>query len=101
MIYCFDIDGTICTNTEGNYENAKPLEDIIRRVNQLFREGNTIYFFTARGATTGKNWRQITESQLTAWGVKYHQLFFGKPTADIYIDDKCVNVNDWLKKEQE
>ena len=23
-VYCFDIDGTICTNTDGDYEKAKP-----------------------------------------------------------------------------
>ena len=25
---------------------------------------------------------------LLDWGVKYHNLVFGKPNADIYIDDK-------------
>ena len=29
-----------------------------------------------------------TKYQLEQWGVKYHQLFLGKPAGDIYIDDK-------------
>ena len=29
MNYVFDIDGTICTNTNGDYENAKPYEAIV------------------------------------------------------------------------
>ena len=35
MNYCFDIDGTICTNTNGDYEKAEPLTDRINieRVN--------------------------------------------------------------------
>ncbi len=99
MIYCFDIDGTICTNTDGDYKNAEPSESVILKVNKLFNEGNTIYFYTARGATTGINWREITEKQLNKWNVKYHKIFFGKPTADVYIDDKCINIRDWLKQE--
>jgi|SRR3972149_875280 len=98
MIYCFDIDGTICSNTDGEYEDAKPFFEIIERVNRLFEEGNTIYFYTARGASTGKDWSEITKSQLETWSVKYHQLFFGKPTADIYIDDKAIGIKDWLNK---
>lgn len=100
MIYCFDIDGTICTNTEGDYENAEPFESVISKVNNLFNEGNIIYFYTARGATTGINWREITEKQLNKWNVKYHKIFFGKPTADLYVDDKCVNIKDWLITEK-
>lgn len=96
MIYCFDIDGTICTNTEGKYDEAAPFFDIINKVNKLFEQGNTIYFYTARGVTTGIDWRKTTESQFQNWGVKYHELFFGKPTADLYIDDKCINIKDWL-----
>ena len=99
MIYCFDIDGTICTNTDGKYEEAKPLPDVIKKINFLYSSGNTIYFYTARGATTGINWREITEKQLELWGVKYHQLYLGKPTADIYIDDKCINVKQWENME--
>ena len=95
MTFCFDIDGTLCSNTEGDYESAKPFKDVVREVNQLYDEGNTIYFQTARGATTGIDWRALTESQLAAWGVRYHGLYLGKPTADVYIDDKAVRFEDW------
>ena len=95
MTYCFDIDGTICSNTEGSYKEASPYNDIIGKINKLYYEGNIIYFFTARGSTTGIDWRDTTENQLNNWDVKYHKLFFGKPSADIYIDDKCINISDW------
>lgn len=98
MIYCFDIDGTICNNTDGKYEDANPFIEIIKKVNKLFEEGNTIYFYTARGATTGIDWAEITTAQLKKWEVNYHQIYFGKPTADIYIDDKCINIKDWLTR---
>ena len=98
MIYCFDIDGTICTNTNGDYPNAIPYPNIIKKVNELYDQGNEIILNTARGATTGIDWRKETEVQMKAWGVKYHKLIIGKPGADIYIDDKAVNIKDWVQQ---
>ena len=95
MIYCFDIDGTLCTNTDGDYTSAKPFPEVIDQVNRLYREGHRIVFHTARGATTGIDWRKETERQLRAWNVSYHSLHMGKPSADIYVDDKAVNFADW------
>ncbi|MDQ7816758.1 MAG: hypothetical protein RDU14_06990 [Melioribacteraceae bacterium] len=100
MIYCFDIDGTICTNMDGDYANAEPFNNVIEKINRLYEEENIIYFYTARGATTGIDWREVTEIQLKKWKVKYHKLFFGKPTADLYIDDKCINIKEWLFTEK-
>ncbi len=99
MTYCFDIDGTLCTNTEGAYEAARPHVDVIVRVNALFDGGHRIILCTARGATTGIDWRSTTERQLKDWGVKFHELWFGKPTADLYVDDKAVNIKDWMARE--
>lgn len=99
--YCFDLDGTLCTNTEGSYEDARPMFDRIKLVNNLFETGNTIIIFTARGSTTGIDWSSITSAQLKAWNVKYHNLIMGKPFADIYIDDKCVSDFDFFKSEND
>jgi hypothetical protein len=98
VIYCFDIDGTVCTNTEGKYADAQPFYDTIAQVNRLFAEGHRILLYTARGATTGIDWRDLTERQLAEWNVRYHELFMGKPTADIYIDDKGISLADWKEK---
>lgn len=95
LTYCFDIDGTICSNTEGKYEEAKPFTTRIDAVNRLFDEGHTIKYFTARGSTTGVDWRELTESQLAAWGARYHQLILGKPYAHIFVDDRAVNSEDF------
>lgn len=96
MIYCFDIDDTIC-NTKGlNYENAKPLKNRINHVNNLYDQGNTIIFFTARGYVTKIDWKDLTHKQLNEWGVKYHELILGKPHADIYIDDKGIKDLDFF-----
>ena len=96
MHYCFDIDGTICNNTNGKYAEAVPRPSVIARVNELFEAGHTIKLFTARGSTSGLDWRELTESQLAEWDVHYHELIMGKPHADIYVDDKSIHPVDWM-----
>lgn len=95
--YCFDIDGTICTNTDGNYEDAKPHVKRIKQINSLHKEGNKIILFTARGTTTRIDWRLLTEKQLKNWGVSYDELLFGKPEADKFIDDKADDIFNWFE----
>ena len=108
MIYVFDIDGTVCTNTNGNYDTALPLKSRIDKVNQLFDSGHTIIMMTARGMNSSDNdqtladakMRAVTELQLKDWGIKYHDLYFGKPYADFYIDDKAVNDKDFFNDQR-
>ena len=41
---------------------------------------------------------ESTMRQLNKWGLKFHKLFFGKPSSDIYIDDKNLNFKkNWIK----
>ena len=73
MKYCFDIDGTICTNTNGDYENATPIENRINLINDLYEKENEIILFTARGSTTNIDWKELTEQQLLM--IKQSQIF--------------------------
>ena len=97
--YCFDLDGTLCTNTYGKYNEAIPFHDNINKLNNLFDEGNVIIIETARGASTNIDWTDLTSAQLEEWGVKYTKLRVGKKIeADIYIDDKAINALDFFNK---
>ncbi len=98
MIYCFDIDGTICNDTKGKYPQATPHLEVILKLNELYDAGNTIIVYTARGTTSGIDWHDLTEKQLKDWNIKYHKLIMGKPGADVYIDDKCIPTSEWLKR---
>ena len=99
MKFVFDIDGTICTTTDGNYSNAKPMIDRIEKNNKLFDDNHVIIYQTARGMGRTNNnvlksyelFYDLTKKQLDEWGVKYHDLFLGKPAADMYVDDKGVS----------
>lgn len=92
--YCIDIDGTLCTNTWGEYERAEPRQAMIDWVRRLHAAGHEIVLFTARGSTTGVDWRDLTTRQIAAWGVPFHDLRFGKPEADVYVDDRAVVAGD-------
>jgi len=109
MRYVIDIDGTICDKPDGifddnNYSNSVPKRDRIEYINNLYDQGNHITYFTARGMGRFNNnlkmaeahLRYITELQLDIWGCKYHEFFMGKPSGDIYVDDKGVNADDFF-----
>ena len=105
MRYVFDIDGTICDkNKNDDYNKSYPFLERIRKVNKLYDEGNYIVFFTARGMGRHNNnpmlairdFYSLTQQQLQEWGVKYHQLILGKPSGDLYVDDKGIKVGDFF-----
>ncbi len=98
-IFVIDIDGTICEqvrNEEGSARmaEAKPFLDSIRRINQLYREGHYVCFFTARTSEHAK----VTEEWLKKHNVNYHQIIYNKPRKigkyDTYhfVDDANVRA---------
>ena len=102
MIYCFDLDGTLCSQMYLDYQNAEPYYDRIKFVNQLYDLGHTIIVDTARGsgATKGKDWYDTTKKQLDIWNLKYHELRTGiKFSADLYIDDKSKHPDIFFKED--
>ena len=102
MILYFDIDDTICTRSEDlDYSKAIPKHDRILKINKLYDEGNKIVYWTARGTGSGIDWREVTEKQFADWGVKYHELHFGKPIYDLFIDDKNINSERFFNDAEE
>lgn len=97
MIIYIDIDDTIClSHYKPDYNNCIPIVENIKKANQLYDDGHTIIYWTARGTVSGKDWQKTTEKQFKDWGVKYHEIKFGKPYYDIFIDDKNINTKDWV-----
>jgi len=98
MIIYVDIDDTICYLEEDrNYATAKPIYERIAKINDLYNQGNTIIYWTARGTVSGIDHRELTERQLASWLVKYNELKFGKPAYDLFIDDKNVNSESFFQ----
>lgn len=101
MIYYVDIDETICQYEEGKreYPLAKPIVENIKKINSLYDEGHTVVYWTARGATTGIDWTELTMSQLKRWGAKYTEAKLGKPNYDVFICDKAINTSIFFGEE--
>ena len=80
----------------GDYEKAEPLIDRIKTNNKLYDEGKQVIYHTARGMGRNNNdatkaqpeFYLFTVRQLKSWGVKFHRVILGKPSGDVYIDDK-------------
>jgi hypothetical protein len=87
----FDLDGTLCTLSDGIYENAEPYVERIRKVNMLHQMGNKIVIFTARGISSNRDLRDLTLTQLESWGVYFDELIMGKPHFDLLVDDKAIS----------
>ncbi len=101
MRYCFDLDGTLVSDEGGKYENCKPLEKVVARVRELYAAGHVIIIITARGVVSKTDRRELTEKQLKEFGIPYHELIVGlKPSADYFVDDKAVNVHEWMEDEE-
>jgi hypothetical protein len=89
------MDGTICKEMrQFSRCLAEPKADAIETINKLYDAGNTIIIYSAR------TWveYEMTVDWLNRYGVKYHQLFMGKPIGDVWIDDRAINCNDNWKE---
>jgi len=108
---CFDIDNIICkTSSERVYSKSVPIKKNIKVINDAYNRGFKIILYTARymGRYKGdlnkiiKHIKPLTLKQLKNWGVKYHEVYFGKPSFDLFIDDKSLfyrkNWSNFLEK---
>ena len=101
MRFCFDLDNTLVTFpiTHGNYLTCRPRKENIEILKGLHKAGHTIIIQTARRMRThngnvGKIMADIgklTFDQLDNFGIPYDEIYFGKPQADVYVDDLAVN----------
>lgn len=98
-----DLDGVICKlkNPDQSYSDVEPNKDVIKLMREWKDQGYTILIYTARHMRTCrgdvteviKRVGKITEDWLKKWNVPYDELYYGKPYADIYIDDLALTYN--------
>jgi len=107
--YCFDLDNTLVTHPDikGDYSTVRPIESNIKMVRYLKKFGHTIIIYTARRMATHKgdvgkvvaDIGRITFDTLEKFNIPYDEIYFGKPHADIYVDDLAVSAFADLEKE--
>lgn len=99
------MDGTICkTKRKGQqYKDVEPVGGAVDSIKRLKRQGHYIIIDTARHVKTC-NWNegQIIARQakvLIGWldkhEIPYDEIWFSKPLADLYVDDKAVRFTSW------
>jgi len=103
---CFDLDNTLVTypTIVGDYSTVKPITKNITLLKNLKDDGHEIIIYTARRMKTHngnigkviKDIASVTIDTLERLNIDYDELIFGKPIADIYIDDRAINpyIND-------
>ena len=113
MRIVFDLDGVICElkKPSESYGEVKPKLDVIKLVNELHSNGDHIIIHTGRHMRTCngnvdeviKKVGKITKDWLKKNNVKYDDLIFGKPHADMYIDDLGLSFDssDKLKEKMD
>jgi len=95
MIIYVDIDNTICKTSGSNYINSKPIITNINKINKLYKNGNTIIYWTARGQNSGTDWTELTNKQLSEWGCLFHKIICNeKPRYDLLICDKTKRIEE-------
>lgn len=107
--FCFDLDYTLLRTMTcpADYEKVEPIIENINFLNFLKDQGHTIIIYTARRMRTHqgnqgrmmKDIGRITFDTLDKFGIRYDEIYFGKPYADYYIDDKSINSYYDLSKE--
>jgi capsule biosynthesis phosphatase len=100
-----DLDGTICPIKQPNqsYADLKPLNGAVEGIRNLRSAGYVVLIVTARNMATCegnvgkvmKNVGLLTLSWLAEHGVEYDEIYFGKPNADLYIDDRAMRFSSW------
>ena len=105
MKICIDIDGTICALRKGGetYADVLPLPGAVEKIRALKDAGHYVILLTARHmATCGSNVGLVVARQgktLFDWlekhGIVHDEVWFGKPHADVYLDDNGVRFEGW------
>jgi capsule biosynthesis phosphatase len=105
MRICIDLDGVICRLREPGqtYAELEPVPGAVEKLQSLKAAGHYLIICTARHMKTCEGnvgmvvARQgaVTIDWLTRHGVPYDELHFGKPHAQIYIDDNAWRFESW------
>jgi len=90
QLIAVDLDGTLCKGEFWGEEEPKPIQEMIDYIWKLYVGGAHIIIYTARQI----KYTAETYAWLDKHGVPYHGLMMNrKPGADVYIDDKAINVD--------
>lgn len=101
MRICIDLDGVVCKlkHAGQTYADLDPVPGAVEHLRSLKAAGHYLILYTARhmktcGANVGMviaRQGKITLDWLESRGIPYDEIHFGKPHADIYLDDNAMH----------
>lgn len=105
MRIVIDLDGTICPvkQPHQNYSDLLPFPGAVEKIAKLKAQGHYIIIATARNMETCqsnvgkvmKNVGKLTFEWLDRHKIEYDEIYFGKPNAEVYIDDRAIRFITW------
>lgn len=105
MRICIDLDGVICQLRKpgDTYADPAPVAGAADKLRALRKAGHYIIIHSARHMKTcNGNVGQVIARQgavtldwLSRHGIEFDEMHFGKPHADVYIDDNAVRFESW------
>ena len=102
-----DLDDTICSTKNGDYENSIPKEKVIKKNKEYKNLGFEIIIYTSRNMRTYKsnvdlikaNTLPIIIRWLKKFDVPYDEIIVGKPWPSFggfYVDDKAIRPDEFV-----
>ena len=102
-----DLDDTICSTKNGDYENSIPKEKVIKKIKEYKNLGFEIIIYTSRNMRTYKsnvdlikaNTLPIIIRWLEKFDVPYDEIIVGKPWPSFggfYVDDKAIRPDEFV-----
>lgn len=90
-LICVDLDGVLCRGEFWGEGQPEPIPVMIELVRRWYVAGAHIVIYTARQPAH----YAATHAWLIKNGVYFHGIaMLMKPGADVYVDDKALNVED-------
>jgi len=93
-----DLDGVISTE-ERVFDRplAKEISGARQALLELKDAGHTVVIYTARG------WAEynVTKHWLDQHEIPYDAIHMGKPSANVWIDDRAIHFKDWKQTLEE
>jgi mannose-6-phosphate isomerase-like protein (cupin superfamily) len=93
-----DIDGVLAEEQHQNiftqdYAKPKLVKGAVAAIKKLRKNGAFVILHTSRT----EELRQVTKNWLHYARIEYDDLVLGKPSGDVYIDDRALRFESWKK----
>lgn len=105
MRIIIDLDDTLSVTRNRDWENAEPIMAAVERVREIREKipNAEVWIHTSRGMNScsgdaGKaeaKYRAVIETWLKKYSIVVDGIIFGKPLADLYVDDKAMSAEEF------